>query len=167
MTVNVKRLVTLAALVSVGMILSYVESLIPVFIPVPGLKIGLANIATVMCLLLFGFRAAFSVSLLRVCLSSLLFGNSVSFVYSLFGAVFSILVMAGLKRVRFFSGVGISVGGAVFHNLGQILAAAIVMGTSAVAVYLPPLTVGGVLAGIVIGVAAGLLSSRLKGALKL
>lgn len=163
---NIKRCVTLALLVSVGMILSYVESLLPVFIPVPGLKIGLANVSTLFCLLTLGFPAALTVSLFRVCLGALLFGNAVGFLYSLTGAIFSILIMSLAKRLRIFSSVGLSVLGAVFHNVGQIVAAGFVMGTAAVAVYLPPLTVGGVVTGVFIGVCAGLLAKRLSSALR-
>ena len=165
--IKVKQLAVVSVMIAAAMILSYVESLIPVFIPVPGLKIGLANVVSVVCLVLFGFRTAGSISLVRVCLSALLFGNAVGFIYSLCGAVLSMLVMLLLKYTRIFSTVGISVGGAVAHNIGQVLAACVVMGTAAVLAYLPILLVGGVIAGIVIGLVAGLLCARLKDTVKL
>ena len=162
MRVNVRKTATLAVMVALAMVMSYIESLIPVFIPVPGLKIGLANIVSLVCLSVFGFGAAFTVSFLRICLSSLLFGNAVAFIYSLFGGILSIVVMYGLKKLRIFSTVGVSVGGAVFHNIGQIIAACFVMGTGAVISYLPPLLIGGTLAGVVIGICSSLLTERVR-----
>ena len=167
MRVNVKRIAMLSVMIALAMVMSYIESLIPVFIPVPGLKIGLANIVSLVCLSVFGLGAAFTVSILRICLSSLLFGNAVAFIYSLFGGLLSLAVMYGLKRLRLLSTVGVSVGGAVFHNIGQIIAACIVMGTGAVITYLPPLILGGVGAGIVIGICSALLTERVRKVAKL
>ena len=154
---------TLSLLVAAAMILSYVESLIPPLAAVPGVKIGLSNIATVFALYTLGAPCAVCVSLVRVCLSALLFGNFVGFIYSLTGAVFALAVMILLKRIACFSTVGVSVAGGVFHNAGQVIAAAIVMDSPAIVYYLAPLAVSGTIAGVAVGLAGGLLAARLSG----
>lgn len=159
--ISTKDLVTTSLMIAVSMILSYVESLLPTFIPIAGVKIGLANIPTVIMLALVGVPSAVCVSVVRVFLSALLFGNASTLLYSLFGAAFSLLAMALLKRIGRFSAVGISVVGGVFHNLGQILAAAILMRSTAILYYFPVLVIFGVLSGTLIGIASGLLAKRL------
>ena len=167
MKTDTKRLVTLAMLVSVAMILSYIESLLPPLAAIPGVKLGLSNVATLFALLTLGPLAAISVSLVRVFLSALLFGNAMALIFSLFGAALSLIVMILFSRLKIFSPVGISILGAVAHNAGQIIAAMIVLKTSAIVYYLAPLVVSGTLAGVVIGILAGLLSKRLESILKL
>ena len=162
MKLTTKQLVTLSALIAVAMILSYVESMIPAFVAVPGVKIGLSNIATVFALYALGWPYAICVSVVRVFLSSLLFGNFVSLIYSLSGAALALISMILLKKLDKFSSIGVSVVGGVCHNIGQVLAACIVMETAAIAVYIVPLLVSGTIAGIVIGIIAGNLVERVK-----
>ncbi len=157
-----RQLVTLSALIAVAMILSYVESMIPAFVAVPGVKVGLSNIATVFALYALGWPYAICVSVVRVFLSALLFGNFVSLIYSLSGAALALIVMILLKKLDKFSSVGISVAGGVCHNAGQIIAACIVMETTAIAVYIIPLILSGTIAGVVIGLVAGNLVERVK-----
>ena len=164
---DIKRMTTLSAIVSVAMILSYIESLIPAFVAVPGVKVGLSNIATVFALYSLGPVSAVVVSIVRVCLSSLLFGNPVMLVYSLFGAIFALATMLLLRMTKLFSVVGISVAGAVMHNAGQTLAACLMMENSAISIYLAPLAISGTIAGVVIGLISGLLIEKLKKHLKL
>lgn len=156
------RLVTLSAIIAVAMILSYVESLIPAFVAVPGVKIGLSNIATVFALYALGWPYAICVSVVRVLLSALLFGNFVSLIYSLSGAALALLAMILLKKLDIFSSVGVSVAGGICHNAGQIIAACLVMETAAISLYLIPLVISGTIAGVVIGVIAGNLVDRVK-----
>lgn len=162
MRFSTKKMTTLALLVAVAMILSYIESLIPPLAAIPGVKIGLSNIATLFALYVLGWQSAVCVSLVRVCLSALLFGNFVGFVYSLSGAVFALVVMIFLVRIRLFSTIGVSVAGGVMHNAGQVLAAALVMRSGEIVYYLAPLAVSGTLAGVAVGIAGGLLAARLK-----
>ena len=157
-----RQLVTLSVLIAVAMILSYVESMIPAFVSVPGVKIGLSNIATVFALYALGWPYAICVSVVRVFLSALLFGNFVSLIYSISGAALALLAMILLKKLDRFSSVGVSVVGGICHNAGQIIAACIVMETAAIAVYIIPLIVSGTIAGIVIGLIAGNLVERIK-----
>ena len=157
-----KKLTLLSSLVAVAMILSYIESLIPAFVAVPGVKMGLSNIATVFALYTLGPAYAVCVSVVRVFLSALLFGNFVSLIYSLSGAVLALLVMILLKRLDCFSTVGVSVSGGVMHNAGQIIAACIVMENAAISLYIIPLIISGTLSGIAIGILAGMLVDRIK-----
>lgn len=159
---DTKKLVTLSALIAVAMILSYVESLVPAFVAVPGVKMGLSNIATVFAIYTLGWPYAIIVSVIRVLLSALLFGNFVSLIYSLSGAALALLVMILLKKFNLFSTVGVSVAGGVCHNAGQIIAACIVMENAAISLYILPLIISGTIAGVVIGTVAGILVNRVK-----
>ena len=157
-----RSLAVLSLLVAVAMLLSYIEHLLPTPIPIPGVKLGLANIATVFALYTLGRRYAIVVSVVRVSLAALLFGNVVGLLYAASGAAFALIGMCLLKGCPFFSPVGVSVAGGVLHNAGQIIAAAAVMQTSKlIAAYLPILIASGTLAGVLIGVAAGLLVQRI------
>lgn len=157
---NTKRLVLLAMLTAVAMILSYVESLLP-SVGIPGVKMGLANIAVIFALFRFGWKAAAALSLVRVVLVSLLFGSVGAMLYSLAGAVLSLAVMALLRRTDRFSTVGVSVAGGVAHNAGQILMAMLILQTRQLLGYLPVLAVAGIGGGILTGLAAALLIRRI------
>lgn len=155
-----KRLVLLAMLTAVAMILSYVESLLP-SVGIPGVKMGLANIAVIFALFRFGWKEAAALSLVRVVLVSLLFGSVGAMLYSLAGAVLSFAVMALLRRIDRFSTVGISVAGGVAHNAGQILMAMLILQTKQLLGYLPVLAVSGIAGGVLTGLAAALLIRRI------
>lgn len=157
---NTKRLVLLAMLTAVAMILSYVESLLP-SVGIPGVKMGLANIAVIFALFRFGWKEAAALSLVRVVLVSLLFGSVGAMLYSLAGAVLSLAVMALLRRTDRFSTVGISVAGGVAHNAGQILMAMLILQTKQLLGYLPVLAVSGIAGGVLTGLAAALLIRRI------
>ena len=155
-----KRLVLLAMLTAVAMILSYVESLLP-SVGIPGVKMGLANIAVIFALFRFGWKEAAALSLVRVVLASLLFGSVGAMLYSLAGAVLSLAVMALLRRIDRFSTVGVSVAGGVAHNAGQILMAMLILQTKQLFGYLPVLAVSGIAGGVLTGLAAALLIRRI------
>ena len=149
-------------LIALAMVFGFVESLIPLPVPVPGMKIGLANLVTMVGLELAGIRGTVCVTLLRVVLTGLTFGNPYSMLYGLSGSFVSLAVMAAAKRYRLFSRVGISILGGVFHNVGQLVFAAFLVQTAGVFVYLPALLIAGCAAGAVIGLVRGLLSERLS-----
>ena len=155
-----KRLVLLAMLTAVAMVLSYVESLLP-SVGIPGVKMGLANIAVIFALFRFGWKEAAALSLVRVVLVSLLFGSVGAMLYSFAGAVLSLAVMALLRRIDRFSTVGISVAGGVAHNAGQILMAMLILQTKQLLGYLPVLAVSGIAGGVLTGLAAALLIRRI------
>ena len=155
-----KRLVLLAMLTAVAMILSYVESLLP-SVGIPGVKLGLANIAVIFALFRFGWKEAAALSLVRAVLVSLLFGSVGAMLYSLAGAVLSLAVMALLRRIDRFSTVGVSVAGGVAHNAGQILMAMLILQTKQLLGYLPVLAVSGIAGGVLTGLVAALLIRRI------
>ena len=152
----------MAMTVAVAMILSFVESQIPAFVAIPGVKMGLANIAVVFALYKMGWKEAIGISLIRVLLVSLLFGSGASFFYSMAGAALSLVGMIALKATGRFSTVAVSVTGGVLHNVGQIGMACLLLGTNAILYYLPFLFLSGILAGIVIGVVAAILVKRIE-----
>ncbi len=158
-----RKVVHMGMLIALAMVLSFIESQIPAFIAVPGIKLGLANIAVVFALYSLGFREALGVSLIRVLFSAILFGSVLSGLYSAAGAILSLLGMALLKKSGFFGTVGVSVSGAVLHNLGQIGIACFILRTQALVYYLPFLILSAVVAGIVIGIIAAVLVERLGG----
>ena len=158
---NTRKLTCLALTVSFAMVLSYIESRIPAFVAIPGIKVGLANIAVIFALYKLGTREAVVVSILRVMIVSMLFGSVASLIYSVAGAVLSLSVMILLKKLTPLSEVTISVFGGVMHNVGQIVAASFMLSTNVVVYYLPFLLISGTLAGIAIGVASALLIKRI------
>ena len=162
-TKKIRRIVLLGLCVSLALILSYIEALLPPLFPsVPGIKIGLANIVTVFLLYRYGALDAAGVSLLRIVLSSLLFGNAFAFLYSVAGAVLSLAAMAFLKKTDRFSFVGVSVAGGILHNLGQTLVAVFALGTAEIGYYMIVLSISGTVAGVIVGSCAGMLLSRLE-----
>ena len=122
-----RKIARMGLLVALAMILSYVESLIPAFVAVPGVKVGLANIVVIFALYTLGPVEALTVSLLRVILSSFLFGSVLSLLYSLSGALLSLGGMIVMKKLKIFSTLVVSVTGGVLHNVGQILVACLVL----------------------------------------
>ncbi len=155
-----RKTILLAMLTAVAMILSYVESLFP-SVGVPGVKIGLANIAVIFTLYRFGWKEAGAVSLVRVVLVSLLFSSVGAMLYSLSGAVMSLLVMGLLRKTQRFSEAGVSVAGGVAHNIGQILAASFILETARLTYYLPVLVLSGIAGGIAVGLVSAVLVKRI------
>ncbi len=146
-------------LISLALVLSYLESLLPP-LWIPGVKLGLPNLAIVFALYWLGWQDAWVISLARVVLVALLFGNGVALAYSVAGAALSLSLMGLLKKMGKFSPVGVSVAGGVAHNTGQILVAMAMLETSRLAWYLPVLWVSGTVAGVLIGIVSGQLVKR-------
>jgi len=149
-------------LVALALILSWVESLVPAFFAVPGMKLGLTNLVVVAALYLMGSKSALSINLLRVFLVSILFGNMISLAYSAAGGLLSGIVMILLKKSGRFGIVSVSIAGGVAHNVGQILVAMALLGTKSLAWYLLILWVSGLAAGAAIGILGGLVCRRLS-----
>ena len=159
-----RKLAYLGLCTAVALILAYVEVLLPpLYTAVPGIKLGLPNIAILFVLYRYGMRYAASVSFVRMAVVALLFGNPMTFVYSLAGAALSLLVMALLRRLDFLSVVGVSVAGGVFHNVGQILMAMLLLGTAELGYYLIVLAITGTVSGIFVGLCGGLAVRRIPG----
>lgn len=161
---NTKRLIILAVMVSQALVLSIVESWIPVPTVVPGVKLGLANIISLVVLILFGLRDAISVVTVRCVLSSIYGGGFTVFLFSIAGGILSILVMGFLYRrmSKIFGIIGISVSGAVMHNVAQISMAALIMKELAVYSYLPVLLISGIIMGLFTGICSNYLLIALK-----
>ena len=155
-----KKLTTLGLSVALALILSYVESLLPPLLAVPGVKVGLPNIVILFLLYRYGWKEAGAVSLVRLLLSAALFSGFAAFFYGLSGAAVSLLGSALLKQTGRFSPFGVSVAGGVLHNLGQIALAALVLQSCYLFAYLPVLLLSGTLAGALVGLLAGILIRR-------
>ncbi|GAE86833.1 Gx transporter family protein [Acetivibrio straminisolvens] len=162
---NVKKTVLLGLFVSQALILSLIESWISIPTPVPGVKLGLANIITVIAIIFFGFREAVSVVIVRCVLSSIFGGGGwMLFLFSVTGGVLSAVVMSVLFKSgnNKFSITGISIAGAISHNIGQILIAALLMKDLAVAVVLPVLLISGCIMGFFVGLVSSFLENALR-----
>lgn len=151
-----------ALLIALAMVLSWLESLVPVSAAIPGMKLGLTNLVVMFALYRMRSIDAAVISFVRVLLVSFTFGNAYAFAYSIAGAALSFLIMLALKRSGRFSTVGVSIAGGVGHNLGQIIVAAIVLETEKIFFYLPVLMVSGTAAGVCIGLLGGIITERLK-----
>ena len=162
-------MVILSVLISQALVLHVIERLIPVPIPVPGIKLGLANVVSMFTILIFGWKEAMLVVFLRTLLGSFFGGGISSFLYSIAGGALSATVMAILyKRFsKVFRIVAISVVGAVFHNIGQILIASMVVSNANLFFYLPILLIAGVITGIFIGLTVQMTMRPLKTILKI
>lgn len=147
--------------VALALIFSYVETLIPIQIGIPGVKLGLANLIIVIALYKMGAKASYVLSVVRVVLAGFLFGNLFSIIYSLAGGLLSLTVMCLLKRQNGFSVVGISIAGGVFHNAGQLLIAMLVVESLSISYYFPVLMIAGVITGLIIGVISNEMLKRL------
>ena len=139
---------------ALALILSYVESLIPFYFGIPGVKLGLTNLIVVVRLYCTGTKEAFGVSVARILLAGFLFGNLFSILYRLAGGVLSFIVMCLLKKTGRFHVISVSVTGGISHNLGQLIAAAFVVETYDIFYYMPFLLIAGVATGFVIGMLA-------------
>ncbi len=164
---HTKKLTFLALSASLALILSYLESLLPPLVTaVPGIKLGLPNLVIILLLYTYSWREAAVVSFVRLVAVWLLFGNALTAIYSLAGALVSLTLMALFKRLAFFSPIGVSVIGGVTHNLGQILVAIFLFDSLTIGYYMLILTVTGTLAGALIGISAALLHKRVETLLK-
>ncbi|AKT47532.1 heptaprenyl diphosphate synthase [Eubacterium sulci ATCC 35585] len=148
------RIATTALLAALALIFSYVEAIIPMPIAVPGVKLGIANLAVLIALYRFDFRYALSINLIRIIVSGLLFNGLFGALYAMSGGVLSLIVMWLLKKTNLFSIVGVSMAGGVAHNMGQILVASLLVSDLRMFMYLPVLMFSGIISGIIIGVIA-------------
>lgn len=148
--------------VALALIFSYVETLIPIHFGIPGVKLGLANLIIVIALYKMKTRDVYMLSVTRVVLAGFLFGNLASILYSLAGGILSLTVMILLKKNGKFSVMGISIAGGVFHNIGQLITAMLVVETFSVSYYFPVLLISGLITGAVIGIVANEMLKRLS-----
>ena len=157
-----KHIAYFGLLLTLSLILSYVDSLIPIFVSVPGVKLGLANLVVLICLYLFPAKYTFMISGMRVLLAGVLFGSVFSILYSLAGAFLSLVVMLAAKKNLKLGILGVSVLGGVFHNVGQLLVAMAVVSNHRIGYLFPYLLLSGILTGAVIGFIANCIVLYLK-----
>ena len=146
-----KDVAVIGVLAAFGAILSYIEAILSFTTGIPGVKIGLANIAVVVALYMYGSKNAFMINIVRIIVVGLLFGNAFSMVFSAAGAIISFVVMVLFKKTNRFSILGVSTVGGVAHNIGQIMIAALVVDSYSVIYYMPALFIAGIITGVIIG----------------
>ena len=146
---------------ALALIFSYVETLIPFNFGIPGVKLGLANLIIVIALYKMSLREAYLLSVVRVLLAGFIFGNYFSSIYSLAGGILSLTIMAFMKKKGGFSIMGVSIAGGVFHNIGQLAVAMLVVETFSVIYYVPVLLIAGMLTGLLIGIVSNEMLKRL------
>ncbi|MDD3339986.1 MAG: Gx transporter family protein [Lachnospiraceae bacterium] len=149
------KIAFLGLFAALAIILGYVESLLPVFIGIPGIKLGLTNLVIVFILYLYSWKEALLISVVRILAIGFLFGNLYSILFSLAGGVLSLFVMYFMRKIPGFSVLGVSVAGGVTHNIGQLFVAAFVVTNFKLMYYLPVLLVSGVVTGLLIGMVSG------------
>lgn len=142
------------------------ESLIPFYFGIPGVKLGLTNVVVVLMLYCVGTKEALAISVLRIVLAGFLFGNMFSILYSLAGGLLSFLIMVLLKRTGKLGVLPVSVSGGVSHNVGQLVVAAAVVENYNIFYYMPVLLIAGIITGFLIGVAAQEMILRIGNRLK-
>lgn len=159
-----KRIVLLSLMVSLALVLSIIESWFPLPISIPGVKLGLANIITITVIIFFGFIDALSVVFIRCILASIYGGGITGFLFSISGGILSTIIMFIMykKGSKLFSTIGISVAGAVTHNIAQIVIAGIIMKDAAVYTVLPLLLISGGIMGIFVGLSSGFLETAIR-----
>ncbi len=161
-----RKTVLLALLAAAALCLSYAESLFPLPLPIPGAKLGLSNVMVLLALLLFGWKEALGVLVVKVLLSSLLFGSPVSGLYGICGGALALCGMTFAGRFKSVSTIGRSMLGAVLHNLGQVLVASALTATPKLLVYFTPLCFLALLTGSLSGVLTKEAEKRLQKMLK-
>ena len=157
-----KKIAYTGMFTALAFVFSYIESLLPINIGISGVKLGLANLVVIVALYLTSVKAACILSLVRIVLTGFTFGNPASMIYSLAGGTLSLGVMVLAKKFKFFSVTGVSVLGGVFHNIGQILVAIVVVETASLLYYLPILILSGTVAGVLIGILASVIIKHLE-----
>lgn len=146
-----ERAAMYGVLVALAMIFSYIETLIPIPMGVPGVKPGLANLVVFAALYMMRPADAFVISMVRILLVGMSFGNEFAMLYSFAGGTLSFLVMWLCKKKEWFGRTGVSIAGGIFHNIGQLIVAALVLENAAVFAYLPVLLLAGTVMGAFIG----------------
>lgn len=158
---NQKKIAYMGLFAAIAIIFGYVESLIPFFAGIPGIKLGLANLAVLFILEKYTWKEAVLVSMVRILVIGFMFGNMFSILYSMAGAALSLTVMTFMKKKSGFSLLGISVAGGVSHNIGQLIVAALIVENKSLLYYAPVLIISGVITGLLIGILTGEVTKRI------
>lgn len=158
---NTKKICISGVLIAVSMIFSYIDNLIIIIPSIPFVKLGLANVCLMYCLYKMPAGYGFIILFMRIVLSGITFTSFSYMLYSLCGGLLAFIVMYILIKFKVFSVIAVSAAGGVFHNMGQLLIAYLVLQTKAVIAYIPPLVITGTLTGVIIGVISKIIINRL------
>ena len=158
-----KKIAYLSMFLALALVCSYVETLIPFPIGIPGVKLGLTNIIVILVLYCIGEKEAILISILRILLSGFMFGNAFAIIYSLAGGILSFILMMLMKRTKKFSVITVSIAGGISHNIGQMLLASFLIESYYIVSYLPVLLISGTITGFLIGVLGQEIIIRMKG----
>lgn len=161
-TLSASFVARVGLMAALALIFSYIEAIIPYNPGIPGIKLGIANVVTVIALYKFGAKDACAVSVIRIVIAGLLFNGLFGMVYSLAGAAVSLAGMILLKKTGLFSVTGVSMAAGVLHNFGQLLVAAALIEDLRIFFYFPALLFSGIAAGILVGIASTLVLRTLK-----
>lgn len=148
---SAQKVALYGVLIALAMVLSYVDMLIPLPVGIPGVKPGLANLVVFLALYTMTAREALLISMVRILLVSITFGNGSAFLYSMAGGILSFLVMCIFQKKDFLLPAGVSIAGGIAHNVGQLLMAAVILENGAVFTYFPVLLAAGCITGGIIG----------------
>lgn len=164
MKIQIRKMVFLALLVSMGVALGFIESMIPLPLPLPGARLGLSNLVVLTSLLVFGNKEGFIVAFLKSLLLMLVTGNVMAFFYSTTGSILSCLAMIGAIRwiMPRISSIGVSLIGASFHNLGQVSVACLIVSNWRIFAYLPMLLLLGIFTGFFVGLGSNFIVDQMK-----
>lgn len=157
---SAKKISYTALLCALALIFGYIESLLPLSVAVPGIKLGISNLV-LLFVLYHDKRLAWGIMLIKVIVFSLLFSGMSAFFYSLAGGICSLSAMTLLLKTGKFSTISVSIAGGVFHNLGQLLAAVLILGSVRVSYLLPFLLSAGAVAGTVLGIVCRIILTRI------
>jgi len=161
-SMKTKNIATYGLLVALAFILSYLETLFPLPVPIPGIKLGLANLVVLIALYNMGAKEAFILSIIRIIMVGFSFGSLSTMLFSLAGGMLSWLMMTLFKKSKLFSLVGVSIIGGIAHNIGQIAMSIFIVENVNIIYYLPVLLIAGVITGTLIGILGALIVKRLK-----
>ena len=158
---TVKKIVLIGILSSLAIVLGYIEQMIPLPVSFPGVKLGLSNICVILALYVSGSKSAFMVSLIKSFVCGILFWGAGGMIYGVSGAILSFIIMSVIKRYELLGVVGVSVAGAVFHNIGQLIALFIMSGSFSFIYYLSVLGIAAVITGTVTGIISTVILGRI------
>ncbi len=158
---STKRLAYSAMFAALAIIFSYIEFLIPVPIPIPGVKLGIANLVIIIAMYRLGFKYAFTINCARIVAAGLLFSGFFGIIYGLAGGILSLLIMYLLYRSKTFSMVGVSMAGGVIHNFGQLVVASFLLSSWSLMSYFSILVFAGIASGVLTGFLAYQVERRL------
>ncbi len=156
------KIAAMGVFLGVALVCSYIETLIPFFFGIPGMKLGLTNVVIILALYLYGPAEALGISVMRILLVSAMFGNAFSAAYSFGGGLISFLVMYLLYRFTKLAIMSVSVAGGISHNMGQLIVAAFIVDNQKILYYLPVLFIAGAVTGALIGIIASAVKDRIS-----